>query len=297
MPLITLKDIMQKVDRLPPMPQAVLRVSNLLEQESANAAQMAAIIRLDPTFTSQVLRLCNSAAYGFSRRISTVKEAVAILGFSMLKSMVYTILAKAALDHPVPGYALAQGDLWQNSLTCSIYARHIAQRERLPNLELAFTGGLLRDIGKIVLGDFVGPKYAEIERAAITGRIDFLAAEDKILGFNHSTAGMHLAERWNLPPILINIIRHHHHPAKIPPTVSPLDAKVIAVIHLADALTSMMAMGTGQDGMMYCLDADFLQKAGLRSIENNGLERLIGELVDLHSVIKDLSDSLSGSEA
>lgn len=298
MSAITLQEIIRKVECLPPLPEAAVRVSRLLEEESANAAQLSAIIRLDASFTSQVLRLCNSAAYGFSRRISTVKEAVAILGFSILKSMVYTILAKAALDHPVPGYSMGEGDLWHNALTCAVYARHIAQREHLPNLELAFTGGLLRDIGKIVLGDFVGSHHIEIEQLALRERVDFVTAEERVLGFNHCLTGTRVAERWNLPQVLVNVIRHHHHPAKIPPIISPVEAKVIAVVHLADILTSMMGpSASGRDGMMYCLDARALSKIGIRTLENNGMDRLMAELVDLHPIIKDLADSLAEAHA
>lgn len=179
---VTLQEIVQKVEQLPQLPQVALRVSQLLEERETNAGKLAELIRLDPSFTSQVLRLCNSAAYGFSRRISTVKDAVAILGFSTLKSMVYTILAKVALDRSVAGYSLEEGDLWYNALTCAIYAKHIGQRERLPDPEVAFTGGLLRDIGKIVLGDFVGANYAAIEQMTRTERIDFLTAEERVIG-------------------------------------------------------------------------------------------------------------------
>src|SRR5690606_8012432 len=125
------------------------------------------------------------------------KEAVAILGFTTLKSMVYTIMAKVALDRPVPGYALAEGDLWMNALTCAVYAKHIGQKERLPDPELAFTGGLLRDIGKVVLGEYVGANYGEIEQLTIKDRVDFLEAEERVIGYNHSLVGTKIAEKWN----------------------------------------------------------------------------------------------------
>jgi HD-like signal output (HDOD) protein len=266
-----------------------------LEEEETDAEQLASVIRVDAGFTSQVLRLCNSAAYGFTRKISTVKEAVAILGFTTLKSMVYTIMAKVVLDRPVPGYSLAEGDLWYNALTCAVYAKHIGQRERLHDPEQAFTGGLLRDIGKIVLGEYVGNCYPDIEQLTVREKIDFMEAEERILGFNHSLVGTRIAERWNLPPLLVNIIKHHHKPVKLPPTVSPNEAKVIAVVHLADCLTRMIGQGSGSDGLMYTMDIEALSKVGINA--NSGyLEILIGELVDQNHIIRDLADSMKSKD-
>jgi HD-like signal output (HDOD) protein len=289
---VSLQEIITKVERLPELPQVALRVSRMLEQEETNAYQLASVIRVDAGFTTQVLRLCNSAAYGFTRRIATVKEAVAILGFTTLRSMVYTIMAKVAMDRPVPGYSLAEGDLWYNALTCAVYAKHIGQRERLPDPEQAFTGGLLRDIGKIVLGEYVGANYSSIEQLTIKEKIDFLEAEERILGLNHSIVGTRIAEKWNLPPLLVNVIKHHHKPVKLPPTVQPTEAKIITIVHLADCLTRMIGKGSGNDGLMYSLDHESLTKVGINA-NSAYIEKLIGELVDLNPIIKDLADSMN----
>lgn len=293
---ISLQDVVAKIDILPELPQVAMRVGQKLEDPDVNAQELAEIIRVDPSFTSQVLRLCNSAAYGFSRKIGTVKEAVAVLGFKSLKSMVYTIIAKAALDRPLPGYSLREGDLWYNSLTCAVYAKHIAQKEKLPDPELAFTAGLLRDIGKIVLGEYVGVNYTEIETLSMKERIDFVEAEEQVLGFNHSIVGTRLAEKWNLPISLINVIRHHHKPINLPPNMAPNEAKLITIVHLADTLTRMIGSGVGNDGLMYSLDILALEKAGINIRENNYIELLLSELVDLRPVIKSLAESFTAQE-
>lgn len=287
---------MAKVEHLPPLPQAALRVSRLMQEEDTNAERIAAIIRLDASFTSNVLRLCNSAAYGFSRRISTVKEAVAILGFSTLKSMVYMILAKSALNHEVKGYSLKRGDLLYNALSGAVYAKHIAQKERIPDLELAFTGGLLRDIGKIVLGDFVGEEYKKIEEVSIQNRIDYLMAEDKVLGMNHARAGKYLAEKWNLPSSLMLAIQYHHHPSKMNVLPNAPEGPIVTSVHLADLFTSMLGNGVGRDAMMYAVDVEALKKFGFKTVDNERMEILMSEIVNLDSVVKDLFDTLSGME-
>ncbi len=295
MPKVTLQQIVAKVDKLPELPQVAMRVSHMMEDPNMSAEKIAEVIRLDAAFTSQVLRLCNSAAFGLRRRVETVKEAVAILGFKSLRSMVYTIISKVALDRPVAGYSLAEGDLWYNALTCAVYAKHIAQRERFRDPELAFTGALLRDIGKIVLGEFVGANYEEIEKLAAQEQIDFFEAEERVIGFSHTVIGTRVAEKWNLPARLVKIIRYHHTPSALPPTVDADEIKLMAIVHLADAYTMMVGQGTGSDGMMYSLDTEAVKKAGI-DIEGDAAEILLSELFELNSVVRSLAESFVKEE-
>ena len=105
-----------------------------------------------------------------------------------------------------------------------------------------------------------------------------------------------MAEKWNLPLSLINVIRHHHKPINLPPNLSPNEAKLITIVHLADALTRMIGTGVGSDGLMYSLDVPALEKAGMDVKKNNYLEILIAELVDLRPVIKSLAESFMGQD-
>jgi putative nucleotidyltransferase with HDIG domain len=287
---VSLQEIVEKVDQLPEMPQVALRVSRLMEDPDTNAQHLAEIIRLDPNLTGQVLRICNSAAYGFSRKIGTVREAIAILGFNTLKSMVYTIISHGALNRPIRGYALEKGALWHNALTCAVYAKHLAEQYRYVDPELAFTGALLRDIGKIVIGEFVGANYNEIEELAYREKIDFVEAEERVLGLSHTDVGMKVAEKWNLPDKLVKVIQHHHRPSLMPEDSNLSDVNLTTVIHLADAFTLLIGTGVGSDGLMYFLDIKALQNLGI-DIEGPDLERILSDLVDLHTVIQDFSEA------
>lgn len=292
----TLEDIIKRVQKLPELPAAALRLRGLLDKEDTNAEMLAEVIRMDASFTGQILRLCNSAAYGFARRISTVKEAVAILGFSTLNSMVYTIIAKFTLDRPVNGYGMKDGDLWLNSLTCAVYAKHIAKKQKHPNPELVYTAALLRDIGMLVLGEFVGPYYPEIEQLTIKERVDFVQAEWKVLGFNHCMVGERVAEKWNLPPILVSSIKNHHKPSALPGHTSPDEFQVVTYVHLADMMTRMIGYGSGNDGLMYSLDAPALTRVGI-DVKSPYLETLMGELSGLGPTIRDLAATMSLKES
>lgn len=291
---LTLDELTLKVDHLPELPQVALRVSRMMEDPNTSAHQLAEVIRLDPNMTGQVLRLCNSAAYGFARKVGTVKEAVALLGFKTLKSLVYTIISHTALNRGLQGYDMEKGALWLNSLTCAVYAKFLAEHKIKVDPELAFTGGLLRDIGKIVIGEYVGANYKEIEALAIREQIDFMEAEAQVIGYSHTEVGTQVAEKWNLPEKLVKVIRYHHKPSlMIGNDPNMLDIKLVTTVHLADALTMIVGTGMGSDGMMYSIDEEALANIGI-DLEDGDMEKILAKIVDLNSVVKDLSNAFVG---
>jgi HD-like signal output (HDOD) protein len=294
MPSLTLEQIVSKVDSLPPMPAAVLKLSQLLEQPDVSADDLAQVIRLDPELTTQLLRLCNSAYYGLSRKITTVKEAVAILGFKVLKSLVYAILANRMLNKPVTGYCLPKGALWANAVAGAVHARKLASLFNYPDPETAFTAGILRDIGKIVLEEFVGEQYAELEDYARKQKVDFCTAEHEVLGFSHTDLGYQLADKWKLPEHLCHVIHYNHQPALVPEGTSSEIKKLVGIVHLADAFSLMLGAGLGADGLMYVLDLEALAECGLTIRQPETVETLLSQMVELQGPIREMVDSLSG---
>ncbi len=126
--------------------------------------------------TAGVLRLANSAYYGFPRRISTVTEAIVLLGFSSIRGLVLAASVQNVMDKEMSGYALGQGELWRHSYACGKGSRIIAKRLKMP-LDQAFTAGLLHDIGKVVLNYFMQEAYQEVKRKVELENIPFMAAE------------------------------------------------------------------------------------------------------------------------
>lgn len=291
----TLNEIIERVDGLPPLPQALLQASQLMEDEDSDASSVAGVIKLDPELTSQVIRLCNSAAYGFSRRIETVQEGVAILGFKALKSLIYTLISHSTLNKPASGYSLEKDSLWLNALTGAVYARHIAQKYRLVDPELAFTGAILRDIGKIILEKYVGANYQFIEGLALRQKVDFVTAEEQALGFSHATVGFKIAEKWGLPERLALVIQHHHHPSKLK-QAQPENFKLVTTVHLADTMTMMVGIGVGGDGLMYTLDTQALEQCNV-PVSNESFELLIAELSSLNKTVREIADTLQMARA
>jgi putative nucleotidyltransferase with HDIG domain len=288
---LSLTELINKVEKLPELPQVAMRLNRMMEDPNVSANQLAEVMRLDANMTGQALRLCNSASFGLPRKIETVREAVAMMGFKAIKSMIYTIIAHSALERPVGGYNLGQGALWFNSLTCAVYAKYLAEEFDYPDSESAFTAGLLRDIGKLVLGEYVGANYEAIEALAIEKQMDFMQAEEKVIGYSHTTVGEKVAEKWNLPERLSKVIRYHHKPSELIGTnASDEDILFVTVVHIADVFTMMLGAGIGADGMMYSLDVKALEYSGIAADEDY-FEMLISRMVDLNSVVKEMTSA------
>jgi len=296
---LVVTQLVAEVDRLPELPQAVVQVIRVLEDPDVDADDLANIIRLDPNLTLQMLRLSNSAAYGLSRRVETVKDAVAILGQNTLKSLVYTILSHQTLNHELPGYALKTGALWTHAVTGAFYAKHIAKNihrfcatnDVKLDPEVAFTAALLRDIGKIILTMYVGANYAEIDQYALQHQVSFHDAEHHIIGASHTEVGQAIAERWQLPLNIYRAIAYHHTPMAASKTGNLHDELLLVLIHLADGIATLLGQGVGSDGLMYQIDFQALKASGL-NLDRGGFEQLIADLINLQPQVDEMLNSL-----
>lgn len=207
---LSLYNIINRVDELPEVPQIAFRAIQLLNNPDTDVSSLAEVIGSDQALTAKVLRLCNSAYYGLARKVTTVSEAVVIVGFSSIKSLVLMITTQSSMNKGLLGYKIGPGEFWRHSIGTAETARLLAQHTRYAKPEECFIAGLIHDIGKMVLNQNALP---EVYRATNLSQKEQLAihiAEQRILGFDHAGIGAALAERWNFPPVLVESIRRHH---------------------------------------------------------------------------------------
>jgi HD-like signal output (HDOD) protein len=288
---LTLEQISADIDKMPSVPDVIMRLSRLLEDPNITAEELGQVIQLDTKLTAQLLKIANSAYYGLNRKIMSIKEAVAILGMKALKSLVYAILSNKMLAVDLQGYDQRDGALWLNALTGATYAKHLAKYYDYPEPDTAFTASILRDLGKIVLNTHVQGGFKAIEAAATEKRMGFQQAEEEILGFSHTQLGEHVAIKWQFPDRLVNTIRYHHTPSEAPTTLSTEDQLLLGIVHLADGLSMMTGAGVGGDGLMYPIDIGFLKHCGIAT-DAKAIEALMDFTLDLDAEIKILADSI-----
>lgn len=288
---VNIQEIVKKIDKLPNHFHVAVRVSKMLEGDHSelDIHELTKIISLDQSLTSQLLKLCNSAHYGFSRKISSIGDAVTKIGFKTIKNLVYLAVSQSVLSQEIKGYSLDKGELWRNSVSCAVYAKYIAQKVKYKDPETAFTAGLLKDIGKLVIHEYVGINYNEIVSIINANNLSFIDAENKILGFDHCLVGSEMAVQWNFPPVLVDVIKYHHSPIKAVENGAE-DIDLISIVHISDSLAMMLGNGLGNDGMMYGLELKALEYLKI-PLQAGGIEELIAEAAELNDDI----DSLVGN--
>jgi len=270
---LSLDEIVARVDELPSLPQIVVRVMELTEDPDSTAFDINEVLRQDQNMTAQVLRMANSIYYGYSRRIATVTDAIVLIGFNAVRSIVLAASVSKILKKELSGYAMGEGELWNHSQCAAVFARLLAKKKKIRAVELAYTATLLHDIGKLVLNSYVSETYQDVLKIVNEEKITFDEAEHRVFGFSHPVVGGKVAEKWNLPGDLVEAITCHHHPLQ-----AEANPRLTSIVHVADAATLQMGMGLGVDGLHYPFSNEALVLLGL---EEGEMEELMAEVVDL----------------
>lgn len=275
MGMVSLEQIVAAVNDLPALPHVVVKVMQLSEDPDSTAQDINNVLTQDQSMTARVLRLANSAFYGFPRRISTVTDAVVLLGFRTIRSIVLAASVSEILNQEIGGYALEPGELWRHSQSSAIAARIIAKRIKYPAVDVAYTAALLHDIGKVILNNNMKEVYREVVEKVENTDVPFNEVEIEIMGFDHAQVGAQVAEKWNLPPELVEAIMFHHEPEK-----TTINKKLTAIVHIADFVSVTMGIGVGIDGMLYPISSEAMDLLGINEID---IESVISEMADVVS--------------
>ncbi len=229
-----LKIIVDKIHNLPTPPIVFSQITKVINNPDTSAYEIGGIIAEDPALTAKVLKLTNSSFYGIPRTITNVKQAIVILGLDAIKSLVISASVFDAFSKNKVLDTEYLENFWRHSLLVAFMAKIISRFRKTSNLqeaEIAFSGGLLHDIGKLILISHLPDEYLKIkaiqEKESAMSEIDI---ESDVLQFNHAHLGSYMAGKWNLPEEICDAIMNHHSEEALPTNI------LSAVIHLADYL-------------------------------------------------------------
>lgn len=258
---VNIQKVLGKIDKLPTLPFIVSTLNDLIKNPNTSASDIHKVIMKDQALSSRILKLVNSAFYGFSERISSISHAIVILGFNTVKNVALTasVLNMFGGSETKEDQVFDRKAFWVHSLGVAGTAKIIASRVRLPSVEDIFVAGLMHDIGKLVLDQFVHEKFQEIVQLVKEQNIHIKEAENQVLdGVNHTQVGAWLATRWKLPTALVQMIGFHHRPA-----LSDQFLKPVSCVHLADILVRTMDIGSGGDPQVPEISPEAWEALGL----------------------------------
>lgn len=249
------ESIKKAILETPLLSPSTARLLELIAQPEYELDDVIRIVKHDAPLTARLLKVVNSAGMGLMQPIASLDRAVSYLGCRLVVSLALSQSTGDLFERPLAGYESGHGDLWRHDLFCAMASRAVARHSRSQvGPDLAFTCGLLHDIGKVVLSAFLLGTPGQAVTAISQGQCaSYLQAESQRLGLDHAQVGFELARYWQLPEMLQQAIRHHHHPAAAAAAHRPM----VYAVHLGDMLAMMGGQGTGSDSLLYPLDQGY----------------------------------------
>ncbi|MBF0244734.1 MAG: HDOD domain-containing protein [Planctomycetes bacterium] len=230
---------------LPSLPIVIMRLTEILQDEDSSAQQVSRIMEDDPAIMARVIKVVNSAFYSgafASKPVTHVRHAIVRLGFDAIRNIALTtsVFSVFKEDHK---QIFNRNEFWRHCICTGIIAnvlyRFCKKSDiRIP-VESMFLGGLLHDMGKIVMEQYFHDLFTEVLRYGERKKVPLFMIEEQVLSLTHAQIGAWLARRWKLSEDLITCIEHHHKPENAPPVYRAM----AGIVHVADYICNLKALG------------------------------------------------------
>ncbi|NOX20102.1 MAG: HDOD domain-containing protein [Nitrospirae bacterium] len=267
-----IKHRIESLSSLPTIPPVVTKILSLIDSEDTSLKKIGEFISQDQSISARVLKIVNSPIYGFPGRISSVHQALMLIGLSAVKGMLLGISIFDMMQQSMVG-------LWEHSIGTAIASRVISIKADIKNPEDVSIAGLIHDIGKVALSMCYPNQYKEALKRASEKGLYIIEAESEVFGITHAQAGRWLTEKWNFPKELIDAVSYHHTPSS-----SGQYRRTTSIVMLAENIIKMMGFGFSGDPYVHNMDESILKEIGI--VED-----------DLSEIFAEIEDSIADKEA
>ena len=224
---------LNKIKDIPTLPTIVFELNKHLENPETSIAKVSETIEKDQAMALKILKLVNSAFYGFKSRVSNIKNAVVLLGFNAVRNAIVSVSIINALPKSLLFQDFEMNEFWKHSLAVAVTSKNIAQKSGSESPDNCFVGGLLHDVGKVIMAQYFKEQFVNVWAHMQKECVSFYQAELSKLPVDHAKIGAYLAERWALPQGLIDALRWHH---EFQPDIP--NANFVMIIYLANILVN-----------------------------------------------------------
>ncbi len=262
------KTRIENIISLPTVPGNLKRISAIIEKPGLTLDELGRFVASDPALASKVLKMVNSAIYGFPGRITAISYAVMLLGLNVVKGLLLGIAVLDIMEKAMRG-------LWTHSVGCAVAARCIAEKKGIKDPEDFSIAGLLHDIGKVILVLEYQKEYEKAMEVAAEEKIPIFNAEKYIFSNGHADVAMWLTEKWRFPRNLVEVIANHHNPALS--RVAPLET---AIIHVADIFVRARGIGFAGDSYVPDLNTQAFDLLNLSDVDIKDILLRIDDATD-----------------
>jgi putative nucleotidyltransferase with HDIG domain len=239
-----LDKIMSTIGDLPASPAVIATLMNLTSNINGDIKKISKAILADQSLTAKMLKLANSSFYGRTKEVTTLKEAIVVLGFMTLHSLVIATSTQSLYKKSIDDGVSAK--LWEHALASGIASRMIAEAIGYPSVEEAFIAGLLHDIGKLVLAQKMTDDYCDIVKRVEETGDQFDKYEQSLFGFDHADVGAQLLHKWLFPEEIAEAVQYHHTPADANEQYSLLSH----IVSMGDYMSKSLNIGSNN----HCID-------------------------------------------
>lgn len=261
---LDVKELLKAATKLPPLPAVALQIVKVANDPTTAAEDLSRIMTVDQSLSAKILRMVNSSYYGVKNKISSVKQAVVILGFESVRSLALSTAIMEKFSAEGGGTSSARTEFWKHSLGVAMTGRVLARylRKSTDEQEQYYMAGLLHDIGKVILDQYFNDNFQAILQRVRETDQSFYDSERQLQDISHDEIGSFLATQWKLPAEITAAIRYHHEPMAAPAAHSIVDAT-----HFANVLTKIKGLGSGGDEVISGLNEQSVARLGISESE------------------------------
>jgi putative nucleotidyltransferase with HDIG domain len=241
----TIEKKLGNIENLPTLPIVIRQIQKIMSNPNSNMNQIAAVVAKDQALASKTIRLVNSAYYGLRTRIPSISQAIVVLGLNTLNNLMLGLsVVKTFEKSAMLGFDSLK--FWEHCFGTALLSKKLAGKIGYSDPEECFIAGLLHDMGRLVLQQFLNTEFERALQKSESDKKPLFLVEKGMIGFDHSQVGMWLAEKWNLPEMLKVTIRFHHEPRLLPQEYKRY-SQLLSIIAYANYQCGIASIGNSGD--------------------------------------------------